>query len=87
MAEDQLEALSIVKIATVGNGVQEIAFAGETMPLADALEQANLDLDGVNKVRVEDPAGGKTEYDADKVEDVVVKDGDKVFLKPAIRGG
>jgi hypothetical protein len=81
------DALSIARIATVGAGVQEACFEGESLPLSEVLDLVEMDLDEINSVRVERSGSPTANYTAEKAGVVPIKDGDKVFLKPAVRGG
>jgi len=77
------EHLSIVKFATLGNGVQEIAFDAVMMPLMEALKRAELTADDC-QVRLK--RNGETVVVA-KPEGLSVQDGDVVFLIPPVYGG
>ena len=87
MAKDnkkaKVEHLSIVKIATVGNGVQEFAFDAKTLPLTEVVTAAGLTLSNM-QVRLK--REGKRRK-INKVEGTNVKDGDIIFLIPPVRGG
>ena len=77
----KVQALSIVKVATVGNGVKEVCFEGTKMSLTEAIEQAGFSLDE-NRVRV-----NRVELASEAVKSQRVKDGDVVFLMPNLVGG
>jgi len=66
-----------VKFLKVGGATVEYTFEGSSLPLVDALEEADIDADGYDvRVNNREPA-----------ENEVVMNGDTVLLVPKIAGG
>jgi molybdopterin converting factor small subunit len=80
---DKQEHLSIVKFATIGEEVKEIAFDAVNMPLPEAAEKADMSLDNcqVRLVR-----GGKRTM-VKNPDKLLVRHNDVVFLIPPVNGG
>ncbi len=75
--------VGIVSLAVVGHKVQDISFLGEEISLVDALNQADLSLRG-HSVRL---VRGNNRTDIADPTGLMLRDGDKVFMIPQVRGG